>query len=385
MKKTIALIVAMFLVLTLVGCSSAPQVSTGNPSVSQNENSNEQAENASKFVATAESDIPAYYFISNIFLGSCDVDGWHSLCDTAGGYGEDDIGDATVFYTKDLLAVLKYSLYDDGEYVGDADRIVWLTEEEHGLGTFEIDGTAEKFSKYGELYKGSDYKFEAHRIFNLPVKLGNELAELVIPDYNFCSYFILENHETVYDSSSGLLATNSNAEISPCVLSHNEEVTPKGMQTLNDLFKEAGMENTIPNFTDCIRGDFDADGKDEYVIIANSPVDDLHWPAIAGEGERDMVGTFSAILYQEDDGKVQVLHNDMRPMKETVTFSNGQYSVLDIEHCHNVTLESAGDLNGDGIYEIAARIGVWESGYTLMFSQNENGIYEVVLRANWGL
>jgi hypothetical protein len=32
------------------------------------------------------------------------------------------------------------------------------------------------------------------------------------------------------------------------------------------------MGNTIPHFTDCVRGDFDGDGEDEYVMAANNPV-----------------------------------------------------------------------------------------------------------------
>ncbi|MGI6468321.1 MAG: hypothetical protein ACOX0Q_04790 [Syntrophomonadaceae bacterium] len=136
------------------------------------------------------------------------------------------------------------------------------------------------------------------------------------------------------------------------------------------------------------KGDFDGDGREEYVFAANhpNPEENGYWPIIEGEGTKDDVGTFSVLLYQDDDGKIQLLHSDLRRFKAgPVTFSGGQYGILDINHCHTLKLTDIADLNGDGKYEFIVKIGLWEGGYDQVYAQNPQGTYEVVMRSNSGI
>ncbi|MGI6468322.1 MAG: hypothetical protein ACOX0Q_04795 [Syntrophomonadaceae bacterium] len=45
------------------------------------------------------------------------------------------------FYARELLAVPEYHVYKDQTLLGDARSIVWLTEEDFGLGSFESEGS----------------------------------------------------------------------------------------------------------------------------------------------------------------------------------------------------------------------------------------------------
>jgi hypothetical protein len=276
-----------------------------------------------------------------------------------------------VYAGKDLLGVSK--------------QISWRTEDAFELGCFEEEEAPKKFAKYGKLYPfdGNSHT-TSNRIFDLPVKLGDELSNLKIPNYSFYTEFVFDE-EWESDYSGYRLVTNSDVNLFPNTLTYGVEPTPEGIQSLLDLFKENNMENTIPNFSDCVLGDFDDDGKDEYLMIANSPIDESGWPIIAGEGEKDKVGTFSAMLYQEDNGSVQIIHSDMRPMPGVVKFTKGCMNISDIDYCHSIDFAAVADLNGDGSYEIIVLNILWEGGYSLAYSQNAQGAYAVVMRSNWGL
>lgn len=310
---------------------------------------------------------PRYFFIGGSLIGSYDDDGWHSQCDTD-------------FYAKELLNQDSYYVYEGQELIGVSKQIVWQTEDAFCLGSFEAEDAPEKFAKYGKLCHD---KFR--RIFDLPLKLGDELSNLKIPGYSFVTDFVFSEEGVQDNTKYTRFVTNSNVDMFPQTLKYGVDPTPEGYQSLLNLFKENDMDKTIPDFSFCVQGDFDNDDKDEYFMIANNPRGENGWPIIVGEGEKDKVGTFSAMLYQEDNGIVQILHSDMRLMPGKIKFNNGYIDISNIDYCHKIDFATAADLNGDGIFEIIVNNVLWEGGYTAAFSQNEQGVYTVVMRSNWGL
>jgi hypothetical protein len=384
MKRFMSGLVILAVMLALSACQGEQKVPAGKD-VPVNQQAEKEPGRETK-TQNQTGDQTAYYFTDGLLLGCYDKNGWHSLSDTSGDYRV-GAGNAFDFYAKDLAAVPVYHVYKDQTLIGDARSIIWQTEEDFGLGSFESQGVKEKFSQYGELYHFEGNSYTSHRIISLPTTLGNELADLTIPVYSFWTYFpIGENWSQ--EQNQGILVTNCDSIYFLSNMQKNVPATNEAESVLKKLFADAGMGNTLLNFTQGFKGDFDSDGREEYVFTANhpNPEDNGYWPIIEGEGTRDDVGTFSALFYQEDDGKIQILHSDLRRFQAgPVTFSDGQYGIMDINHCHTLKLTEIADLNGDGSYELIIKIGLWEGGYDQVYAQNQKGTYEVVLRANSGM
>jgi len=383
MKRFISGLVILTVMLVLSACQGEQKVPAGKD-VPVNQQTEKEPGRENK-IQNQTGDQTAYYFTDGLLLGSYDKSGWHSLSDINEDYRAGAVNTSD-FYAKDLLAVPVYHVYKEQTLIGDARSIIWQTEEDFGLGSFEAEGIKEKFSQYGELYHFEGNSYTSHRIISLPTTLGNELASLKIPQYSFWTYFpIGENWSQ--NQNQGILVTNSNTINFLSDMKKNVPAKTEVESALKKLFADAGMGNTVFNFTQGFKGDFDGDGREEYVFAANhpNPEENDYWPIIEGEGTKNDVGTFSVLLYQDDDGKIQILHSDLRRFKAgPVTFSEGQYGIMDINHCHTLKVTDIADLNGDGKYEFIIKIGLWEGGYDQVYAQNHEGAYEVVLRSNSG-
>ncbi|TYQ16753.1 UNVERIFIED_CONTAM: hypothetical protein Cloal_3322 [Acetivibrio alkalicellulosi] len=393
-------------IINLTGCSASPSDirqpseentlnDTSNP-VQSNEETTLEADNQNtievitqdrpKYIATEES---IYFFINGLFLGSYDNKGWYSTHNTRYDYQgwrnivRQENDDSLIFFAKDILdkdAFYIYkSNYKNNEFIGESKQIVWPINQIF----YEDVDTQKELAKYGEVYNVEGSYYEP-RTFNLPVKLGTEASKIEIPNSQFYTIFKTDKKVDWNRGVDNKLVTNTKSILFPKTVSFDGKPTKEGIEALNILFKNNNMENTISNFTKTIIGDFDNDGKEEYLMIANSPVGENGFPAIIGEGEKDKVGTFSAIIYQNDDGSVHILHQDMRPIEGTVEFINGILEHTDIEHYHYVDLGMIADLNGDGLMEIIINGSLWEMHNQIVYSQNDDRVYEAVLRSyNW--
>jgi hypothetical protein len=168
MKRFILAILVLVILFLLFGCGGMQKDLTTEDALS-GDILTEQApvkEEEKKDQASS-----AYFFSEGLLLGSFEKNGWHSLCDTSGNY-ETGVGNAADFYAQDLLAVPEYHVFKDQTLLGDAKSIIWQTEEDFGLGSFETEGTKDKFAKYGELYHFEGNSYASHRIFSLPTNLG---------------------------------------------------------------------------------------------------------------------------------------------------------------------------------------------------------------------
>ncbi|MDD2587133.1 MAG: hypothetical protein PHR65_10055, partial [Syntrophomonadaceae bacterium] len=315
---------------------------------------------------------------------SYDDDGWHSLCDT--GKYETGAGDSTTFYAKDLLNQDSYYVYENNKLVGVSKQIIWLTELVSGLGSFETEDAPQKFAEYGTPYRFEGNCDTCYRIFDLPVKLGDKLSQLEIPNYSFHTEFVYgekwERH-----CYSDRLVTNNSGNLFPKKLTYGVEPTAEATQSLIDLFKNNNMENTIPNFTDCILGDFDNDGNEEYLIFANAPKSELGYSLLCGNGKTDHLGIFSVMFYQDDDGSIQTLHSDLRPYQGVFKADKDKNMELmgGPDYYIGIDLLTAADFNSDGVYEIGIKKSEWEHGFYLTYAMNTKGEYEGVMRSNFGM
>lgn len=386
-KKTILL--ASFILLVAVGVvlfinqifpeSNVGETVTDNTASQTDDHKAKEAEHDS--VSEQIGNEVRYFFVDRLLVGSYDGSSWHSLCNTAGIIGDTDRDprDTKSFYAKDLLNQDCYYVYDGRKLLGVSKQIIWLTEMYDCFGGFETEAS-KYLKKYGELYYYQDQNDTDFRIFNLPVKLGDELSNLEIPKYNFDTSFVIDG-TVIHDG----IVTNSEVDLFASPVTYGVEPIPEGKQALLDLFKKEKMKNTIPNFTQCVRGDFDNDGKDEYLMIANSPREN-GLAVIVSNGRTEKLGTFSAVLYQDDSGSVQIVQNIMKTAPETARLLNGKMYMAeeDVQNFHDITLKAVADLNGDGIMEIIVSNEIIHAACVYVFAQNQQGAYTPVMRSDWG-
>jgi hypothetical protein len=320
---------------------------------------------------TISTNKPQYFFFEGHLLGSYDYDGWHSLSN------ETDIKNTVTFYAKDILNQDSYYVYESQELLGISKQIVWYTEDSFSQYRIEAEEIHKKLSKYGKNYKMKGNSDTFYRIYDLPLKLGDELSNLKIPNYGFHTHFVF-GEEWQSDYTRHKLVTNSNRNPFSQTFTYGVEPTLEGKQLLIKLFKENGIDDTIPNFTYCVRGDFDNDDKDEYLMIANNPKDENGWSIIKGNGDKDKVGTFSVVLYQEDNGSVKVLDSDIRLAPSVPKELYDGFDLL-----HNIEFGTVADLNGDGIFEIIVLKNYGEGESVLAFSQNTQDVYVAVMSSYW--
>lgn len=374
--RIIALLVVILTIIAVAGCTSTVS------DIRQNSKSYTPRADAKKTAPIGTK--PHYFFINGSLLGSYANDGWYSLCDTdnsdtGGG------GNSKTFYAQELLNQNSYYVYENNKLVGVSKQIIWLTEVAYCLGGFETKDAPQKFKDYGRLYQFEGNSDTSHRIFDLPVKLKPELSKLKIPDYSFNTDFVFgSNWER--RSSSDRLVTNNGANLFPRNLTYGVEPTPEGNQSLIDLFAKNDMENTIPDFTECVLGDFDNDGNNEYLMFAESPSSESGYKLLCSNGKTDHLGIFNVIFYQEDNGNIQTIYSDLRPYNGT--FEADKHSSMELsspDYCIRIDLFTIADLNSDGLYEIGITKNEWEGGFYLVNALNTQGEYEVVMRSNFGM
>ena len=322
-----------------------------------------------------------YYFLNGSLLGSHDQAGWHSLC--APDTNDRVFGDGEDFLAKDLLAQDAYYVYDskNKKMLSVAKQIIWSTGVGN-LGSFEDEQADKKLAAYGELYNPVAGDVSLPRIFSLPVKAGQDLAGLKIPDFSFFTQFQVDSE----NRNEFELVTNRISDFFPRETVGGLEATEAGVQALAVLLKQEKMENTVLNYSDCIKSDFDQDGKLEYLMFANNPKSQNGYPLLGSSGGTDRLGIYSAVFYQDEDGNVQTLYSDVRPYQgEYKPDQNNYMELLGPDHCIAIDLMTIADLNDDGIYEILVQKSGWEYGYFLTYALNTEGKYEPVMRSNYGI
>jgi hypothetical protein len=216
------------------------------------------------------------------------------------------------------------------------------------------------------------------------MKLGDELSSLKIPDYSFSTEFVYgEKWERPCENFRLVISSSTDPFIKP--FTYDIQPTSKGKQVLADIFKEKNIENTVPNFTKCVKGDFDNDKKEEYLMFADAPKSEMGYPLLCSNGKTDHLGTFNVILYQDDNDSIQTLYSDICQFEDDFKPNkDNKMELMGPDFC-TINLLTIADLNSDGIYEIGVDIGKWEQVSYLVYATNTKTEYEVVMRSDYGM
>ncbi len=355
MKRFLTLLCALFLCANLLAACSAneaPQQSA-EPTDSGPSAPSDSEQNTAPPTANGPAASDATYFvIGGILAGSWENGAWRSLNGTDGSYEESSSND---FYFKDVLKSPRFALYSRKGSVGYSEFA--LVNGGEGVSGFEDGDKTELFAPYAKPDPGDVWPFSME--IRLPAAFGPEMDGVKIPHYGYALRF---SYDTVD------LATNSPDDLNAYGTvdwgSYWSEEWGVALKSLLEKYKIYGE----PHIDDSAAVDIDGDGEREMLLFANTPKDENGHLKISPEDG----GSYSVILLRRADGSYETVYERYCQYTSDVTV---QFSL------HPLGIF---DLNGDGRYEICANMVQWESGYTFVLSQNENGSWATVLRANWG-
>ena len=295
-----------------------------------------------------------YYVYGSLLVGSWSNGEWHSHNDI-GGSRENSY----TFYLKDILSFRHYSVYSRDESLGVSGEMLMLTS--NFIGGFPDDMT-EKLAPYSEKI---DRDYVEPRLFRLPVTLSSALSATPVPDRGFQIGFAQDGVNT-----KAILATNSTKNILPESIAYNGEATAADKEQIKAMLATSGI-TTAPNITEYIRADFNNDGRDEYLIVANS---DYYELSAAAEKKEKGLGSYAIVLLRDSDGGYTTLYSHIRALGGSFSYEGNTYVVR---------VGGVYDLNGDGKLEICLNYTGWEWGHNFVMALDNSGEWSVVMRADY--
>jgi hypothetical protein len=306
---------------------------------------------------------PVYFIIEGSLLGAICDGNFISLNDVGGEYGGMT---SEKFYFKDIFALGPLKSYEKSGEMGTVSELMFST----GYG---ISGLASEVSEeaINNIKKYAKTVYEdvgsSHALFSLPTFLGPECDDIYIPDYGFTFWKDFKEDKWDGNLTPPLLLTNGKNDMRIKNLSWEGPVSKEDGEFIEEFFKSFNFEITA-NFTDIITGDFDFDGKDETILVANS-IRDENGYVIVSEGES---GGYSTVILK-DDGNYEILYSRTIGREADVI---SHFRVLPIGFF---------DLNRDGQSEVILNVAEWEEGHTIVLSRDELGAFQTVMRNNWGM
>jgi hypothetical protein len=383
--KKIALLLLASAIMLFSACSQQPAEPSPTPSNEMQSSPSPIAPSPSQGQTQATDGIktPVFVFLNQTFVGEFDSGKWFSVSSL-----NPDKSEADDILLKDVVAQ-EYVCYEDGKKTMEPSQFLRYSDEDFGLSGLQTEGAEERFKQFGTNYVRNGQQMDGYMVYPLPLTLDSWFDTVMVPWFNFTLEFGQNNEFPNADfgeeeSSKKRLALSADFDPFPREI-RTIEATKQAEEALVSLFAEQKMENTKPRFAECYLGDLDNDGKDESLFFANHKLDENMWPLLEGiDGKTEGLGTYSVILYQEDDGSVQTIYSDLHPYEGKFEEDSNPMELLSIDHCTTLTPGAIADVNKDGTYEFGCDFAQWEGGNTRLFALDGDGKYQTVLRANWG-
>lgn len=338
-----------------------------------------------------ENDPPAadtkanYIAVDGLLMGSFDQNGWHSVSEYVEEEGfTESLTPKTTFFVSDLIAAESYQLYTLDEFIGSTEEII-LCAHSYGLGAFgseEHPYTEEMRRAVEEIalpvYQDAEKKYldNSSGRFALGQDLSQGiLADLVMPDYDAYCDFSLDDTLSYDDIRLALSASHNPLPRKVQILYElDEPLTDYITQQLALL----GIPDAPVNLSHYYVSDFDYDGQEESLIIAQTQYDEWGEP-IYSQAERDGAsGRYIIIVYQDGrDSQPQTVYGWCQP------YTSG--NITDVTSVRHAEIIGVYDLNGDGNLEICLDTQMWEGGQMKVYALDDSNHYQLVLLSWYGM
>ncbi len=351
MKRWIVMLLALITALTLTACSEntgeTENDKTPEEPPAQGEDSAGQGE---ELAQEEEKDHPLYIFVNGQLVGSWEDGAWISAVPvgesengTFVSAGDSETRDYTV---AELLAEEGYYLYTP-ERQGELCTQCEFYTESDGYGLEEDQpGAAALLDPYAVAVPEWEWD---KRTFAFPTILEGEAADVTMPDYSFGFTF------------NGLwpeLAVSRPLTELPCYA--QEDGNEAFQSVASYALQELGIEGDFRLTAALV-------GTDEAYLAVNSAYDEGGY--LPEEAEQ----IFSFVLRVLPEGEVETVYQHVEPYTG------------DVLSTFRIFIQGVADLNGDGTLEVCLRDVRWEWGYYYVMARGEDGTWQRVLQADYGM
>lgn len=346
MRRWLAVLLALTMALALTACSKntgeTENDKTPEEPPIQGEDSAGQGEALSQ---EEEEDRPLYIFVDGQLVGSWEDGQWVSAVSEEGNHP---------FTMGEILAEDHYWTYQNEGADGYLMQCEFSTYN-YGLGGFldEERDTAALLDPYAVYVPEEEWD---RRTFALPTTLEGEAAKLLVPDYSFSVSFGSTWPDLALSQplSSPAYFGDEVKEYYPDIGQWREitETTLEELGISEDFFL-SGVAYT---------------GREGEAVLAVNSARDQY-----GYWLEDSKQVFSLVLWIRSDGTVETVYRDVEPYSDDATMS------------FRIMLQSVCDLNGDGQMEVCLRDDRWEWGQYYVMARDENGTWQRVLQADYGM
>lgn len=385
MKKTLVTILFLLMLLTISACQphQTPSPTESTPPV----------------IATAAT--AQYYFIDGHFLGSFAADGWHSISDVQEILPTPDgetqaITARTVFTLREIAGINAYQLYTLDKFLGACDKII-LPLAQDGLGCFGSDSDtnftddmAKALQQMCQIVLDSQTEevLATWGALPLPADLTDTpLQELTMPYCNAFGYFAADD-ALDFSQYAIRLATSAPHNPLPQKVQVLYQLPEELTETFANQLTAMGIAKAPIHLTDFYNADFDHDGRDEWLLLLQTPLSDSGYPLISAAEQPGPSGAYCLVAYIDDmtddaTQTPQILFNWCEPYLAEQLDTDGE--IFSAEHCRRLTFLGAYDLNGNGKLEFILRDQQWEWGAIRIYALDEDNRYHSVLVSNMGM
>lgn len=358
MKRWLLVLLALMMAATLTACSrntgeTVKNETPGEPPM-QEEDSGGEGEVLSQ---EEEKDRPLYIFVGGQLVGSWEDGQWISavpLGESENGTfhsaGDSETRDYTV---AEILAEERYYTYTQGTSGCLIQCELYTTSDGPGGFDWDLRDTAALLDDYAVYVPEEEWD---RRTFALPTTLEGEAAELLVPNYSFVVSFGSSFPDLALSRplSSPIYFGDEVKEYHPDI--------GKWQEIAETTLEKMGIDEDF--FLSCVAY---TGQEGEAVLAVNSARNQY------GFWQEDSKQVFSLVLWIRSDGTVETVYRNVERYTDDATMS------------FRIMLQSVCDLNGDGQMEVCLRDSRWEWGQYYVMARDENGTWQRVLQADYGM